>query len=325
LASYLLFQLYSDLPDAGKRQYYLDEFIRASTMRGEYSSAIASLIAMEIPAEGKEGRDDIEAEIHRMLAEVLQSADRYKPELLWATALYYAHKEEWDKFRDTSNLLVSRGGGPCWLAKLGWSLASGWTPQGYAVKPETWLREADLHFSLAENSGMRGFNFYNAWGITLNELGNYEGAAEKYRKANDYYGEPAWPLLNWGSALYDLKRYTEAEQKFKQALSFNDDIANAIKGYLLSKYQVAINKSGEDEIHGGLQRFTEEVDLYERKTPQEKKDIVFAPVYAKAGLAHCKLRNTARALEYVKKLVKLQRDIPNSQATLIHNCLNKNP
>jgi len=89
---------------------------------------------------------------------------------------------------------------------------------------------------------------YILWGLTLNDIGEYEEAIEKFEKAIEINPNAAYAYSNLGKAHHHLHRYEEAKKNYEKAIEINPKAAIFYSD--LGKALLALGsvKEGNDKI-----------------------------------------------------------------------------
>ena len=155
--------------------------------------------------------------------------------------------------------------------------------------------------------GAKGFHFYNVWGQVKEELGAYEQAIQRYRKALEFYGDESWALSNWGNTLYRQGKFREADGKYLEALAAGKTLASAY-GLIASRLSQSLLFTEAAKREEALTAFLAMFAKLELEWPQLTPES-----YAAASYANCLLGNEGRSVAYRDKM-----KVPGFQFDMSH-------
>ena len=180
-------------------------------------------------------------------------------------------------------------------------------------------------FNLAEERGIKDFEFYLAWGISLIKAEQIKEAKEKLQSALNINSKNTDALFRMGVCLYKENNLDNAEKYFKEAINSNQNNAFAISDlglvyYDKKNYNEAINCflkaihiSAENNYlyfyiancYYRLGKYKKSLDYYEKTIEYYPRHI---EAYINCTVNLMDLQNTREALRKIRSAYQIDRE-----------------
>ena len=184
----------------------------------------------------------------------------------------------------------------CLLAELAKFALSASEEEKNPSARNTWLKNSVRYHEYAQESGAKGFHFYNNWGEASWRLGAHQQAIAMYKKALGFHGDATWALSNWGNVLYSQGLFSDAEEKYLQAMNYGKTKAS-VEGLLKSKLRQSLVMSDPLMKKAALTTLLAVFSKQELEWPH-----LTPGSYDVASYVHCLLGNKDLSIAYAGKM-----------------------
>lgn len=165
-------------------------------------------------------------------------------------------------------------------------------PSIYILLAQTYINlnrkdEALKIFLYGEEKGIKDFEFYLSWGISLLRMNNTKEAKEKLQKALEIKENNSTALYRLGCCFYKEKDFQNAKELFKKAIEADYSNSNAFADLGIIYYE-------EKDYNNAIQTFFKAIDLSSEK----------AYLYFYIANCYYKLGRLKKSIDYYEKTIE---------------------
>lgn len=165
-------------------------------------------------------------------------------------------------------------------------------PAIYILLAQTYINldkkeEALRIFTKGEELGIKDFEFYLSWGISLLRINNTELAKEKLQRSLEIKENNSIALYRLGCCFYKEKNYIKAKELYKQAIDADYSNSNAYADLGIIYYE-------DKDYNNAIQTFFKAIEISSKK----------AYLYFYIANCYYKLGRFKKAIDYYEKTIE---------------------